>query len=118
MKYKTLILSFLALFLFCSFANYSKVYVAKLGTITYYGNEPFSFPGLVTENNEEFTLLVAEINEEQTIPEGYTAITNSATFKEINGNKIEFLGNVSKKEGKFQKLKDGYFKVFAYKIVK
>lgn len=77
------------------------------GYINWYGNEPFAYPGLVTEDGRVFTITVAE---------GEKFTLNDITA--LQGNLIELKGKIDNSQPVgFEVLKDGIFVVKKYKVV-
>jgi len=78
-----------------------------VGSITYYGNAPFAFPGLQTVDGYLYTLAVEE--------------NAPFTLKDIEaaqGNLIEFTGTIDKSQKNgLNVLKDGIFIVSEWKIL-
>ena len=104
----------LFLLLLCSFGicfAFSKPDKAKdnsttvTGYIKVYGNEPFTFIGLETENEEQYTIKASD----EILIE----------LRKAQGRKIEIKGEIEKSE-KFSlnELKDGNLIVIEWKIVK
>lgn len=102
---------------FCSFSKPSTPNAIKQGRIASFGNMPFSFAGLITDDEETFTLYAWTEEEIPSIPKGYTQINTDFDFSSISDKKIEFLGKITKTEKGFNQLQNGNFYVFAYKII-
>ena len=75
------------------------------GYIKVYGNEPFTFIGLETENDKQYTLKASD----QVLEE----------LRKAQGKKIEINGTIEKSEkASMNELKDGNLIVLEWKVVK
>lgn len=75
------------------------------GYIKVYGNEPFTFIGLVTEDEKEYSLKASD--------------EVLAELRKAQGKKIEIKGTIEKSEkASMNELKDGNLIVIEWKIVK
>ncbi|MBQ0050885.1 MAG: hypothetical protein KBT11_02340 [Treponema sp.] len=102
----------LASFLFaliCGFAfGYGKAPATVVGHINFYGNAPVEFPGIVTVDGQTYGLKIAE--------------GSAFTLKEISshqGELLELTGEIENPKGPaYQRLKDGFFIVSEWKVLK
>lgn len=75
------------------------------GMINVYGNEPFTFIGIDTDDEKKYTIKA----DEETIK----------ALRKTQGHKIEIKGTIDKDEkSNFNRLKDGYFIVVEWKEIK
>ncbi|SFI52940.1 hypothetical protein SAMN04487775_102215 [Treponema bryantii] len=78
---------------------------AVTGYIKVYGNEPFTFIGLVTEDEKEYSLKASD--------------EVLAELRKVQGKKIEIKGTIEKSEQlSMNELKDGNLIVLEWKVVK
>lgn len=80
------------------------------GLVSLYGNEPFSFPGIETSEGLRYTLVTEDKLLEKKI--------RKANGRKIIANGIAYLPVKPEKVERFRMLKDGYFFVEDFEIIK
>ncbi len=92
---------------FNAFAFGGRAPQVVVGSIKYYGNDPFAFPGFETVDGLVYTIKVSE--------------KSSFTLEEIaakQGNLLELTGKIDKsKKNGFNVLKDGIFVVEEWRVI-
>jgi len=85
------------------FTSFSKSPVTIKGTITCYGNEPFTYPGITTTKGKK-----------------YLVDASDETKKELlarQGRLIKFSGYIDKDTSKLMSLENGTFKILTWEVV-
>lgn len=102
-----IVLTILTASLFASFSKPVKTETIR-GYVKIFSNEPFSFPGIETEDGKKYTIIADEkVREEMYMIQGYL---------------VDFTGRIST-ENKLnkqqdQKLSNGYFELDSWKVYK
>ncbi|HAH63775.1 MAG TPA: hypothetical protein DCL73_16940 [Treponema sp.] len=99
-----------AALLFSSFARRPANTIS--GYVHMYGNAPFSFPGFETDNGKRYTLVLDEKK---------SGTLTLEELESLQGQRVELHGAVRTESGAVEaginRLKDGEFVVYSYKVI-